>query len=182
MGLLREGLQQINYTLQTMKAKLNEQIHVSNITTATTVPSSVTPTAPANISSVSPNVTTSSSVNSTVAVTPSASVTTQTLQSTLTMMTTVSISNSLEQAVTTTIEIHSPVVETSSSPMIISPSPSYSVEGSMEEINSPSLIISSTGEMPSSVELLSTSVAVTSPVVIDNETTELVNGINGLKS
>lgn len=181
MGLLREGLQQINYTLQTVKANLNEQIHVSNITTATTVPSSVTPTAPANISSVSPNVTTSSSVNSTVAVTPSASVTTQTLQSTLTMMTTVSISNSLEQAVTTTIEIHSPVVETSSSPMIITPSPSYPVAGSMEEINSPSLIISSTGEMPSSVELLS-SVAVTSPVVIDNETTELVNGINGLKS
>ena len=181
MGLLREGLQQINHTLQTVKANLNNQIHISNITTSTAVPSSVATMAPVNTTPVSPNVITSSSVNSTVAMTSSAS---ETLQSTLTMTTTfsISVSNSLGQAVTTAVEVHSSIVETSSSPIIISPSPSYSEEGSLEEINSPSLIILSTGEMPSSVELLSTSVAVTSPIVIDNETTELMNDINGLES
>ena len=171
MGLLKEGLQQINTTLQTVKANLNKQIHISNITTSTAVPSSVATVAPVNTSPVSPNVTISSPVNSTVAMTSSAS---ETLQSTTFS---ISVSNSLGQAITTTVE-----VETSSSPIIISPSPSYSEEGSLEEINSPSLIISSTGEIPLSVALLSTSVAVTSPIVIDNETAELMNDINGLES
>ena len=181
--MLGEGLQQINHTLLTVKANLNKQVHISNVTTSTAAPSLVAPTAPANTSSVTPNVTTSSPVNSTVAMASSASVATQTFQSTLTMMTTfsISVSNSLEQAVTTTIEVHSPVIAPSSSPTIISPSPTYSEGASMEEINLPSLIILSTGEMPSSVELLSTSVAVTSPVVID-KTTEMMNDINALES
>ena len=104
------------------------------------------------------------------------------LQSTLTPTFSISVSNSLEQALTTTIKVYSSVVETSLSLVMISPSPTYSEEATMEEINSPSLIILSTGEMPSSIESLSTSVAITSPVVVDNETVALVNVINGLES
>ena len=179
MGMLGEGLRQINHTLQSVEANVSNRCCVIGSTTAAP---SVTPTAvtPVNKSSspstdtgplVVKNVTSSTSVslNSSQALQPavttntvSNSLVTTTIKSTLPTTNTTSVVDTFSSTITTTM-------------FLPSPTHSETVVGK-SNISNPTILAS--GEIPVPSSTINT--AVTPPVVIENKTATLQKGINAL--
>ena len=179
MELLEEGLQQINHTLESVKANVSKQCCVTGSTTD--IPS-VTPSAvtPVNKSSSLSTDTGPSAVKNMTSSTLTFLDGSQMLQPATTTST---ASNSL---VTTTIKANLPatnatsVVEAFSSTIAVTtflPSPTHSKDVVGQSIiSSPTVLSTKEILVPSSTA----NTVVTSPVVVDNKTAILQKGINAL--